>query len=44
MLLPVILMAACSGGNNPENVAEKFNKALYTADFDGAKALCTEDS
>lgn len=37
-------MAACSGGNSPEGVAEKFNKSLYTADFEGAKALCTEDS
>ena len=44
MLLPVIMMAACSGGNSPEGVAEKFNKSLYTADFEGAKALCTEDS
>lgn len=44
MLLPFLVLAACSGGNSPEGVAEKFNKALYTADFDGAKALCTNDS
>lgn len=44
LLLPLLLLGACSGGNKPEAVAEEFNKALYTADFDGAKAFCTEDS
>ncbi len=43
-LLPLIALTACSGGNEPEVTAEKFLKAVYTADFDGAKALCTEDS
>ncbi len=44
LFLPLMVFAACSGGNEPEMVAEKFNKALYTADFDGAKALCTDQS
>jgi hypothetical protein len=42
--LPFLLLSACSGGNNPEDVAEKFTKAIYTADFDGAKELCTNDT
>ena len=44
LFLPSLVLASCSGGNNPEKVAEKFNKALYTADFEGAKALCTDQS
>ncbi len=43
-LLPLLALAACSGGNGPEVTAEKFLKAVYTADFEGAKALCTEDT
>ncbi len=42
--LPFLILSACSGGNNPEDVAEKFIKAIYTADFDGAKELCTNDT
>jgi len=45
--LAVIFLAlgACSSNSNsPEAVAEKFNKAIYTADFNAAKALCTDDS
>jgi len=44
LFVPVLIMVACSGGNTPEDVAEKFNKAVYSANFEGAKALCTEDS
>lgn len=44
MMLLSILLASCSGGNDPGKVAEKFIVAIYTADFDGAKTLCTEDS
>ena len=44
LCLPLLAFAACSGVNNPEKVAEKFNKALHTADFEGAKALCTDQS
>ena len=44
LFLPLLAFASCSEGNNPEKVAEKFNKALYTADFEGAKALCTDES
>ncbi len=43
-LLPLFLLAGCSGGNGPEGVAEDFTKALYTADFEGAKSMCTEDT
>lgn len=43
-LLPLLALAACSGGNGPEVTAEKFLKAVYTADFEGAKTLCTEDT
>ncbi len=42
-LLP-LLFGACSGGNGPEILAEKFLKAVYTADFENAKSLCTEDT
>lgn len=42
--LPFFILSACTGGNNPEDVAEKFTKAIYTADFDGAKELCTNDT
>ena len=44
LFLPVLVLASCSGGNNPEKIAEKFNKAIYTADFESAKALCTDQS
>jgi hypothetical protein len=43
-VVPFVALAACSGGNKPEAVAEKFNKLIYTADFEGAKTLCTEES
>jgi hypothetical protein len=43
MLMPVLVLAACSGGG-PEAVAEKFVKAVYTADFLTAKEYCTEDT
>lgn len=39
-----MLIAACSNSNTPESVAESFSKALYTADFEGAKVFCTEES
>jgi len=39
-----ILIAACSNSNTPESAAESFSKALYTADFEGAKTFCTEES
>lgn len=44
MLLPIMALAACSGGNKPEVVAKKFNKAIFTADFDGAKTYCTDET
>ncbi|HRZ98700.1 MAG TPA: DUF4878 domain-containing protein [Paludibacter sp.] len=44
LMLLIILFASCSGGNGPEKVSEKFMKAIYTANFDEAKSLCTEDS
>ncbi|MDD3320133.1 MAG: DUF4878 domain-containing protein [Paludibacter sp.] len=45
MLFAIVLfIAACSSSNTPESVAESFSKALYTANFDGAKSYCTEDS
>jgi hypothetical protein len=44
MLLPVMVLAACSGGNKPEVIAEKFNKAIFTADFEQAKTYCTGES
>ena len=44
LFLPVLVLASCSGGNNPEKIAEKFNKAIYTADFESAKELCTDQS
>ena len=34
-LSPLLAFAACSGGGGPEVVAEKFIKAVYTADFEG---------
>lgn len=40
----VLFIAACSSSNTPEGVAENFSKALYTADFEGAKSYCTEES
>lgn len=39
-----VLGACSSDSNSPEAVAEKFNKAIYSADFNAAKALCTNDS
>ncbi len=39
-----MFIAACSSNNTPESVAEDFTKALYTANFDGAKLLCTDES
>lgn len=44
MLMPVLVLASCSGGGGPEAVAEKFLKAVYTADFLTAKEYCTEDT
>lgn len=46
LLLSVVLVSACSNNSNkgPEVVAKKFIEAIYTADFDKAKNLCTEDS
>ncbi len=43
-LLPLLAFAACSGGGGPEVVAEKFLKAVYTADFEGAKQYCTDET
>ena len=43
MLLPMLAFIGCSV-DSPEAVADKFIKALYTADFDGAKELCTAES
>lgn len=43
-LLPLLAFAACSGGGGPEVVAEKFIKAVYTADFEGAKQYCTDET
>jgi hypothetical protein len=40
----VLVLASCSNNNKPEVAAEEFTKLLYTADFEGAKALCTEES
>jgi len=42
--ISLALGACSSNSNSPEAVAEKFNKAIYTADFNAAKALCTDDS
>jgi hypothetical protein len=45
MLLPCLVIACSGGGSSePGKVAEKFNKAIYTGDFEEAKTLCTEDS
>jgi len=44
ILLIMVLMASCSNSNTPETVATKFNIALYKADFEVAKGLCTEDT
>jgi hypothetical protein len=38
------LFASCKSGSTPEAVAESFLKAVYTADFEKAKSLCTEES
>lgn len=38
-----LILTACSG-NNPESVAKKFNKAIYTADFQTAKSMCTDNT
>ena len=44
-LLPLMLFTACSSaGSGPEVVAEKFIKAVLSADFESAKALCTEET
>lgn len=43
-LLPLLAFVACSGGGTPEVVAEKFLKAIYTADFEGAKQYCTDET
>jgi len=40
----LIGLGACSNSNSTEKVAERFNLALYKADFEGAKALCTKES
>ncbi len=40
----LLALASCSDENLPEKVAEKFIVAIYTADFEKAKVLCTEDS
>jgi len=40
----LIGLCACSNNNTPEGVADRFNIALYKADFDGAKVLCTKES
>jgi len=42
--LPFLILTACGGGNNPKDVAAEFVKAIYTADFDGAKEMCTNDT
>lgn len=43
-LLPLLVFGACSGSGGPEVVAEKFLKALYTADFEKAKSYCTDET
>lgn len=40
----VLVLAACSNNNKPEMVAGKFTRLLYTANFEDAKAFCTEES
>ena len=40
----VLVLASCSTNNKPEMVAGEFTKLLYTANFEDAKALCTEES
>jgi hypothetical protein len=40
----MMVFGACSTSNKPDAVADKFTKLLYTADFEGAKTLCTEES
>jgi len=40
----LVWLAACSNSNTPEDVAGNFNIAIYKADFEGAKALCTKES
>lgn len=43
-LLIVSLMIACSGGEGPKAVAEKFLKESGAQNFDAAKKYCTEDT
>lgn len=43
LFIPFVVFTACSG-NSPKSVAKKFNKAIYTADFQTAKSLCTDNS
>lgn len=38
------IFAACKSASTPEAVAESFLKAVYTADFEKAKTLCTNES
>lgn len=34
-------LTGCSESNTPEAIAQSFSKALYSADFNKAKSLCT---
>lgn len=36
-----IFLAGCTSSNSPQTVAEEFYKALYSANFQKAKSLCT---
>lgn len=44
MLLSVLFIIGCSGGNTPESVALEFAEAYYRLDFDGARKYCTKHS
>lgn len=39
-----LIMAACSGGDSPKAVAEKYLKAIGSYDFEGAKKYGTVDT
>ena len=43
LVVSFLVLSACSG-NSPKSVAKKFNKAIYTADFQTAKSLCTDNT
>ncbi len=43
LISAVVLCSACGGGNNPEDVAVKFQKALCTADTVTIKECASEE-